>query len=59
MMFGMHSLLLRTEAFNLTNTVRFIATYDAAVVTEAASLGQYSRTLVPAGVLQFGPPYEF
>ncbi len=54
-----HSLQFRAEAFNLTNTVRFNATYGSAVVTQAATFGQYSRTLVPARVLQFGLRYEF
>lgn len=54
-----HSLQLRAEAFNLTNSVSFNVNFNAADLGSPAEFGKYSRVLVPARVWQFGLRYEF
>jgi hypothetical protein len=55
-----HSLQFRAEAFNLTNAVRFKPDLFGTTALESpGTFGQYTTTLTPARVLQFGLRYEF
>jgi hypothetical protein len=52
-----HSVQFRAEAFNLTNSVSFLAQGVGTLNNNA--FGRYSQTMVPPRVLQFGLRYEF
>jgi hypothetical protein len=53
-----HSLQFRAEAFNVTNSVSFLASF-AGRLGQINTFGRYSQTAVPARVMQFGLRYEF
>ncbi len=54
------SLQVRAEAFNLTNAVRFKPDLFGTTALESpGSFGQYTSTITPPRVLQFGVRYEF
>ncbi len=53
-----HTLQFRAEAFNVTNSVNFLAAF-AGRLGQINTFGRYSQTAVPARVLQFGLRYEF
>src|SRR5262249_42611315 len=54
-----HSVQLRMEAFNVTNTVRFDVNQLSLSLGTAASFGKYSGILNTPRVMQFGARYEF
>ncbi len=54
-----HSLQIRAEAFNLTNTVRFDPRSASLDITNQARFGQYSNVLGRPRVFQFSMRYEF
>jgi hypothetical protein len=54
-----HSIQIRAEAFNLTNTVRFDVNQLSLSMSNAVSFGKYNGTLNSPRVLQFGGRYEF
>lgn len=53
-----HTLQIRGEAFNVTNTVRFNPT-SITGLSAPASFGKYSATLTNPRVMQFSARYEF
>ncbi len=58
--FENHSVQFRAEAFNLTNSVRFNAdAWETLSLAFTGAFGNYSRTMTPPRVLQFGIRYEF
>ena len=54
-----HSIQIRAEAFNLTNSVRFDANQLSLSMSNSVSFGKYSGTLNTPRVIQFGGRYEF
>lgn len=55
-----HSIQIRAEAFNLTNTVRFRPDlFGTAALEDPGSFGNYNTVMTPARVMQFGLRYEF
>jgi hypothetical protein len=54
-----HSLQIRAEAFNVTNTARFDVKSASLDDNVAARFGQYTQTLNSARVFQFSARYEF
>jgi hypothetical protein len=55
-----HQLQVRIEAFNVTNAVRFKPDlFGTAALESPGSFGQYTSTITPPRVLQFGLRYEF
>ena len=54
-----HSLQIRAEAFNVTNTARFDVNQLSLRIDTPGSFGRYSGTLNTPRVLQFGARYEF
>jgi hypothetical protein len=55
-----HSLQLRWETFNLTNTTRFDVNSETIMdISSADTFGRYSGTLSMPRVMQFGLRYEF
>ncbi len=55
-----HSLQIRWETFNLTNTTRFDVGADTIMdISSADTFGRYSGTLSTPRVMQFGLRYEF
>lgn len=54
-----HSIQIRAEAFNLTNSVRFDVNQLSLSMSNAISSGKYSGTLNSPRVLQFAGRYEF
>jgi hypothetical protein len=54
-----HSLQLRGECFNVTNSVRFDPFTASTNILNAARFGQYVSTLTRPRVFQFGLRYEF
>jgi hypothetical protein len=56
---GKHSLQIRWETFNLTNTAKFDA-YTASVdISVGGTFGKYTDLLTQPRVMQFGMRYEF
>jgi hypothetical protein len=54
-----HSIQIRAEAFNVTNTVRFDVNQLSLSLSNSVSFGKYNGTLNSPRVLQFGGRYEF
>jgi hypothetical protein len=54
-----HSVQIRMEAFNVTNTTRFDVNQLTIRLDTPGSFGRYSGTLNTPRVLQFGARYEF
>jgi len=54
-----HTLQIRAEAFNLTNTARFDVNQLSLRIDTPGSFGRYSGTLNTPRVMQFGMRYEF
>jgi hypothetical protein len=54
-----HSLQIRAEAFNVTNSVRFDANQLSLSLSNSVAFGKYNGTLNSPRVLQFGGRYEF
>ncbi len=54
-----HSLQIRWEVFNLTNTTRFDVGDASLDVAVTGTFGKYSSTVSNARVMQFGLRYEF
>jgi hypothetical protein len=54
-----HSLQLRWETFNLTNTVRFDPWNASTDISTQGTFGKYTSTLTTPRVMQFGLRYEF
>ena len=54
--FGSHRLELRTEIFNLLDTVNFA---DPNILVNAGSFGTITDTRVPPRIVQFGIKYYF
>ena len=54
-----HSLQLRAEGFNITNSVRFDASSASISYSNPNKFGQYSNTFGSPRVLQFSGRYEF
>jgi hypothetical protein len=54
-----HSIQIRAEAFNLTNSVRFDANQLSLSLSNSVGFGKYSGTLNTPRVIQFGGRYEF
>lgn len=52
-----HTLQIRAEAFNVTNSVTFDSSYWDLLTP--STFGRYSKTLVPSRVIQFGMRYDF
>jgi hypothetical protein len=59
MPFAEHSLQIRAEAFNLTNSARFDVNQLSLRIDTPGSFGRYSGTLNTPRVMQFGARYEF
>jgi hypothetical protein len=56
---GKHSLEVRWETFNLTNTAKFDAYTASLDVSIAGTFGKYTDQLTQPRVMQFGLRYEF
>ncbi len=54
-----HSVQIRAEAFNVTNTVRFDVNQVSLSMSNSVSFGKYNGTLNTPRVIQFGARYEF
>ena len=54
-----HSIQIRWETFNLTNTTRFDVNSASLDISVGGTFGRYSSTLSNARVMQFGLRYEF
>ena len=54
-----HTLQIRGESFNVTNSVRFDAYTASVSLLNPARFGQYTATLVSPLVFQFSLRYEF
>jgi hypothetical protein len=55
-----HSLQVRAEAFNLTNSVRFRPDlFGTVALQDPGVFGNYNTVMTPARVMQFGLRYEF
>lgn len=54
-----HSIQIRAEAFNATNSVRFDVNQLSLSMSNSVSFGKYNGTLNTPRVLQFGARYEF
>ncbi len=54
-----HSIQIRSEAFNLTNSVRFDVNQLSLSLSNSVAFGKYSGTLNTPRVIQFGGRYEF
>jgi hypothetical protein len=54
-----HSLQIRAEGFNITNTVRFDVNTANLDIANQAKFGQYTQTLTNPRVFQFSARYEF
>jgi hypothetical protein len=54
-----HTLQLRAEAFNVTNTVRFDTNTINLGLADPANFGKYTSTLTNPRVMQFSARYEF
>jgi len=54
-----HSIQIRAEAFNVTNTVRFDVNQLSLSLSNPGTFGKYSGTLNNPRVMQFGARYEF
>jgi hypothetical protein len=54
-----HSIQIRAEAFNVTNSVRFDANQLSLSLSNSVGFGKYSGTLNTPRVIQFGGRYEF
>ncbi len=54
-----HSLQIRWETFNLTNTARFDTGALSVNLGSSGNFGKYSDTLTQPRVMQFGARYEF
>lgn len=54
-----HSIQIRAEAFNITNTVRFDVYQSSLSLGTEGSFGKYNGTLNTPRVMQFGARYEF
>lgn len=54
-----HSLQIRGESFNVTNTVRFDPNSASVNILNPARFGQYTGTLTRPRVFQFSARYEF
>jgi hypothetical protein len=54
-----HSMQLRWETFNLTNTARFDVNSLSLDISTSGTFGKYSAVLTPPRVMQFGLRYEF
>lgn len=54
-----HSVQIRWEVFNLTNTVRFDVNSLSLDISSANTFGRYSSTLGEPRIMQFGIRYEF
>ncbi len=54
-----HSLQLRWEVFNVTNTVSFDAFNASASLDTPGTFGKYTNTLSNARVMQVGMRYQF
>lgn len=54
-----HTLQIRGEAFNVTNTVRFDIGSINLDLADPANFGKYTRTLTNPRVMQFSARYEF
>jgi hypothetical protein len=54
-----HSLQIRAETFNATNTARFDVSQSTLRIDNPGLFGRYSRTLTTPRVLQCGARYEF
>ena len=56
---GGHSLQVRWETFNLTNTTRFDVGFLSQDISNGGTFGRYSSQLTTPRVMQFGLRYEF
>jgi hypothetical protein len=54
-----HSLQVRWESFNLTNSVRFDVSSLSLNIGNQGTFGRYSDVLTQPRVMQFGMRYEF
>jgi hypothetical protein len=54
-----HSIQLRWETFNLTNTARFDVNSLSLDISSANTFGRYSSTIGEPRIMQFGLRYEF
>jgi len=54
-----HSLQIRVEAFNITNSVRFDVNQMSLSMSNEVAFGKYNGTLNTPRVFQFGGRYEF
>ncbi len=54
-----HSIQIRAEAFNVTNSVRFDPNQLSLSLSNSVGFGKYSGTLNTPRVIQFGGRYEF
>ena len=54
-----HSIQIRAEAFNITNSVRFDVNQTSLSMSNSVSFGKYSGTLNTPRVIQFAGRYEF
>jgi hypothetical protein len=54
-----HSIQIRWETFNLTNTARFDIGTASLDISAAGTFGKYSTMLTQPRVMQFGLRYEF
>ncbi len=54
-----HSIQIRAEAFNVTNSVRFDVNQMSLSLSNAPAFGKYTGTLNTPRVMQFGARYEF
>jgi hypothetical protein len=54
-----HSVQIRWECFNMTNTARFDPYNASFDISVGGNFGKYTNTLGAARVMQFGLRYEF
>jgi hypothetical protein len=54
-----HTLQIRAEGFNVTNTARFDPSSASLTYQTQAKFGQYSQTFGSPRVFQFSARYEF
>jgi hypothetical protein len=54
-----HSMQIRWEVFNLTNTAKFDTSTASLDISIAGTFGKYTDQLTPPRVMQFGLRYEF
>jgi hypothetical protein len=56
---GRHSIQIRWEVFNVSNTVKFDVADASLDISTAGTFGKYSSQLTSPRVMQFGLRYEF